>query len=274
MTAETLYFFLLGWVFVFGVIIGSFLNVVIYRYNTGAGLGGRSRCFTCGKTLKWYELIPVASYVIQGGKCRVCSSKISLQYPIVELTTGLLFAGAFLVSNGYLSLAYLCVQMAILMVIAVYDLRHKIIPDLFSYGFAALAFIYMLYELYLMGWQWDMIWPNLLAGPLYFMPFAALWLFSRGRWMGLGDAKLALGIGWFLGLSEAYISMLLAFWIGSIFGIVLVVKDMVKGRAQGMQKITMKSEIPFGPFLVLGLIIMLFFGDVLKEFFYNSFYIL
>src|ERR1700752_70221 len=82
--------------FVFGTIIGSFLNVVALRYNTGFSLGGRSRCFSCGKTLYWYKLIPLFSFLIQGGRCRKCHSQISIQYPLVEALTGLVFLGLFL----------------------------------------------------------------------------------------------------------------------------------------------------------------------------------
>lgn len=261
MNIASLDFLIAAWVFVFGAIIGSFLNVVIYRYNSGASLGGRSMCFTCGRTLHWYELVPILSYLLQRGKCRNCHSRISVQYPLVEAVTGLLFVGAFFVAQGYISFAYLIVQFSLLIVIGAYDIRHKIIPDLFSYMFAALALVYLLYEQYLLGWQWDMLWPDLLSGPIYFLPFALLWFVSRGRWMGFGDAKLALGIGWFLGLAHAYMSMLLAFWIGSIVGLLLILKDNYSAFSNKERAFTMKSEIPFGPFLILGLLITLFFNE-------------
>lgn len=255
---------LMVWVFVFGSIIGSFLNVVVYRYNSGATLGGRSMCFTCGKNLSWYELIPVFSFLLQRGRCRGCHSKISWQYPLVELLTGLLFLGAFIVAGSYVRFAYLLIQLSILMVIAVYDVRHKIIPDLFSYLFAGLSFLYLIYVLYLSGWQFAVLWPDLIAGIVYFAPFAAMWYFSKGRWMGFGDAKLALGIGWFLGMGQAYLAMLFAFWIGSIVGVFLIIRSKLTAISQGEEGITMKSEIPFGPFLILGLLIMLYFGSYIE----------
>jgi prepilin signal peptidase PulO-like enzyme (type II secretory pathway) len=252
---------LMLWVFLFGSIIGSFLNVVIYRYNSGASLGGRSMCFTCGKKLRWYELVPVFSFLFQRGRCRGCGSKISWQYPLVELTTGMLFLGAFIVAGSYLRFAYLLIQIALLVVISVYDLRHKIIPDLFSYLFAGFAFMYLVYVLYASGWQFELLWQDLIAGPVYFAPFAAMWYVSRGKWMGFGDAKLALGIGWFLGMGQAYLAMLFAFWIGSIVGVFLIVRSKLMAVSHGEEVVTMKSEIPFGPFLILGLLIMLYFGS-------------
>ena len=246
-------------VFMFGLIIGSFLNVVVYRYNSGITLGGRSMCFSCGKTLRWYELVPVFSFLIQGAKCRGCKTHISWQYPLVEFSTGLLFLGAFFVAKSYLDLAYLIIQFSLLMVISVYDLRHKIIPNLFSYLFAFLAFVYMCYALWAAGFQWDTAWPDLISGPVCFLPFAAMWYFSKGKWMGFGDAKLALGLGWFLGLGKAYLAILLSFWMGSIAGIFLILLSRSRSAISGSEKITMKSEIPFGPFLILGLLLMTFF---------------
>ena len=176
-------------VFLFGVIIGSFLNVVIYRFNTGAGVHGRSMCLSCGKQLSWYELIPLVSFAFQRGRCRACRSKLSWQYPLVELCTGLIFLGAFLSHGLSLMLPYLFIQLSLLMVIAVYDLRHTIIPDVFAYAFAALALSALLVKL--VGGVSDS-WIELLAGPALFTPFALLWWCSNGAWMGFGDAKLAL----------------------------------------------------------------------------------
>ncbi len=181
-------------IFIFGTIIGSFLNVVIYRYNTGTSITkGRSMCFSCGKTLVWYELVPVLSFIIQRGKCSGCGSKISWQYPLVEIITGLLFLLTFftLVSSGQVnifSITFLLIIMSIFVVISVYDIRHKIIPEGLVYGFILLSFIQLFFipNVGIIDW---------LAGPIFFLPFAMLWFFSKGQWMGFGDAKLALGIG-------------------------------------------------------------------------------
>ena len=265
-----LYFF----IFVFGLIIGSFLNVVIYRHNTGMTLGGRSMCFSCGKQLQWFELVPLFSFLFLRGKCSVCKSKISWQYPAVELATGLLFLGAYLtVSNVYL-LAYLLLQLSLLVVISVYDFRHKIIPDTFSYAFAGLALVKVV-VVFILNQNFSALLYGVAAGLVCFLPFAALWYFSKGKWMGFGDAKLALGIGWFLGIKDAPVAILLAFWIGALVGIAMIVYSHIEGFSRGQKKVTMKSEMPFGPFLILGLLIMIFLkpwvADFLSNFiFYSS----
>jgi leader peptidase (prepilin peptidase)/N-methyltransferase len=266
-------------VFLFGLIVGSFLNVVIYRYNTGMTLGGRSMCFSCGKTLQWYELFPLFSFVVQRGKCWKCKSHISWQYPLVEFITGLLFLGSYIVAENIVHFIYLLISMSLLMVISVYDFRHKIIPDLFAFLFAGFALIYTVY-LFIISGNSEMFLKYFLAGPLYFTPFAALWYFSKGKWMGFGDAKLAIGMGWFLGIENTYIAMLIAFWTGAIVGLILVAKAKIQQLSQHWwqrwwngryMSVTLKSEIPFGPFLILGLLAVTFFGSaihgIIQQFF-------
>src|SRR3989344_7311171 len=126
--------------FTLGLIIGSFLNVVIYRLHTGKSLGGRSTCMSCSTTLSWYELIPVFSFLGLKGRCKNCSTKISIQYPLVELATGLIFASLFLKLQTFgVSYVYYALMFSLLVVIAVYDLKHKIIPDKLSFIFGLLA---------------------------------------------------------------------------------------------------------------------------------------
>src|SRR3989344_8987856 len=124
--------------FVFGLIIGSFLNVVIIRLNTDKSFSGRSGCMACQNKLSWYELIPLFSFFVLKGRCRNCKSKISVQYPVVELISGIIFASLFLKFENVfyintlafsISYAYYVTMFSILLIIAVYDLRHKIIPD-------------------------------------------------------------------------------------------------------------------------------------------------
>ncbi len=237
--------------FSFGLIIGSFLNVVIYRYQTKT-LGGRSACMSCRTKLEFYELIPVLSYLALGGRCKSCKTKISMQYPAVELLTGVIFASIFFKFQDVfyadtavfaVTFAYYAVAFALLLVIAIYDLRHKIIPDQLAFMFGLLAFL-GLFLFNTVGFSPHM--PSLLeffSGIMTALPFATLWLVSRGAWMGLGDGKLAVGLGWLLGLSRAVSGVVVAFWSGAIIGIILLLTQKRYG---------MKSEIPFAPFLVLG----------------------
>ncbi len=239
--------------FIFGTLIGSFLNVVACRYKTGMTIGGRSKCFSCNKTLTWLELFPVASFVAQRGKCRKCRSRISWQYPVVEVGTGILFVLIFFYfpplsfASGVTTFFYLFIT-ALLMVITIYDSKHKIIPDPLVYTFSLVAFFFMF-----ISPDFSLRLPSLfhfLAGPLLALPFFLLWFFSKGKWMGLGDAKLAIGIGWTLGLSSGISAIILAFWIGAIISLFWM--------AVVFGKFKTHYEIPFGPYLVLGMYIVLF----------------
>jgi prepilin signal peptidase PulO-like enzyme (type II secretory pathway) len=247
-------------VFLFGLAIGSFLNVVIFRYNTGAGLNGRSACMHCNKTLTWYELIPLFSFLVQGGRCRKCKSKLSWQYFWVELSTACLFLLTFLMygegistPRGLISFIFSLIAWSLLVVIVVFDVKHKIIPDPFVYTFAALGFLHILF--FVPFQSTTVFYVSLLAGPILFLPFYLLWLVSNGRWIGLGDGKLALGIGWMLGLGYGLSAIVLAFWIGAVMSIFIMVIAQLKFNRKTL---TMKSEIPFAPFLILGYVLVYF----------------
>lgn len=239
-------FLLIIFIFVFGSIIGSFLNVVILRRGTGRGLGGRSRCAVTGKPLRWFELIPILSFLIQGGRSRHGNARISWQYPLVEFATGVGFVA--IVYNFYpflfirpesflLNILFYFAVYSFLVLIFVYDWHHKIIPDDFVYPLMILSLVAVFYgNPTLIGW---------LSGPILAAPILALWLITRGRGMGFGDVKLLLPIGWILGLSAGFAGLLIAFWLGAIYGIIVIIFGNKKW----------KSEIPFGPFIIIGAIL-------------------
>jgi len=214
---------------------------------------------SCQNKLAWYELIPLISFVVLVGRCRSCKTKISIQYPVVELISGLIFAGLFLKFQDIFFLnnlififtyAYYAVMFSLLVVIAFYDLRHKIIPDALAFVLGILAFA-GLFFFNVNGFYPHVpsIW-EFLSGLIIAAPFAFFWLVSKGKWMGLGDAKLAISLGWLLGLSSALSGVVLAFWIGAIVGLSLVIFSKKHG---------MKSEIPFAPYLVLGTLLAFIF---------------
>ncbi len=251
-----IYFF----VFILGAIIGSFLNVIIARYNTGESVGrGRSKCFSCGQTLAWYELIPIVSFLAQRGKCRNCGSKISIQYPIIEIITGSVFTLVWYVIAWKLSFqaggetaihaVYFWTIFSLLIVIAVYDIYHQIIPNGLVYAFIALSFLMLFIS------QRSFLW-DFLGGFVFFLFFASFWFFSGGKWMGLGDAKLALGIGWFLGFWLGLASIIFSFWLGAIVGLIFIFS----------KKFGLKSRIAFGPFLITGAFIGFLLSERLLEF--------
>lgn len=252
-------FVVLADVFIFGAIIGSFLNVVIYRYNSGTSpLTGRSQCFSCGKTLSWYELVPLLSFLVQRGRCRKCGVRLSWQYPIVEALSGIIFVAVFLLGKPLPETILLLLIFSTLLVLAVYDLRHQILPDGLVVLFAVLGLINFLLPINpALAFHFPYAW-TLLAGPMLFLPFGILWFVSNGRWLGLGDGKLSLGIGWFLGATLGASAVMLAFWIGAAYALVVIGVQKILGKTEG--KLSMQSEIPFGPFLVLGVFIVYFTG--------------
>lgn len=252
-------------IFALGLLIGSFLNVVIYRMNTGRSVvHGRSSCARCSRTLAWYELVPVFSFLALRGKCRTCKLDISFQYPLVELVTGIIFVilySKIVVLGGFGLVAWLVFLFAaavssILVVITVYDLRHKIIPDMAVYPFILLSLVSIVWKGFMVpGFA---ISTALFQGCVVALPFFLLWYFSKGKLMGFGDVKLALGIGWLTGLALGVSVFVLSFWVGGIAGLFLI----------GLTKrYGMKSEVPFGPFLVIGLFIVMVWGVTIQSLF-------
>jgi leader peptidase (prepilin peptidase)/N-methyltransferase len=247
-------------IFVFGTIIGSFLNVVIIRYGTGRSLGGRSMCAVTGKTLEWYELIPIVSFLIQGGRSRHSGTRISWQYPLVELFTGVVFvllASKFiLLAITYpkvflINLLFYFFVFSYLVMIFVYDMRHRIIPNGFLYPLAIIAFCGVFLLPVALGIRPTMstLW-GFLSGPIVALPLLALWAITKKKGMGLGDVKLVIPLGWLVGLSGGFAMLLMSFWIGAIIAVVLLVFG---GKH-------MKSEIPFGPFIIVGFAIVFLSG--------------
>ncbi len=252
-------------IFVFGLIIGSFLNVVILRLNTGRSVvSGRSKCAVCSTTLRWYELIPVFSFLGLRGKCRSCKSQISFQYPFVELITGVLFVILYtriflqqgLDLYSWVAFLFSIIVAALLIVVTIYDLRHKIIPDKIVYPFIVLSFVSIVWKVATIP-SFSFL-NALLAGFLLAAPFFFLWFFSKGRLMGFGDVKLALGVGWLVGIAGSISVFLLSFWLGAIIGLLLLGVS----RSYGM-----KSEIPFAPFMIVALAIVSLWGVTISTLF-------
>ena len=257
------YLYFLIAIFIFGIIIGSFLNVVIFRLGGGKSLGGRSHCMTCGKVLRVHELVPVFSFLFQAGRCTKCKSKLSWQYPLVELSAGvfavltaLIFIPHVFTLVSILTFLFFFSITCVLLVIAVYDIRHKIIPNKMVFLFIFLALV----NLFLVkGGLWAFGSPGapaFWAGILIPLPFAILFYLSRGTVMGFGDIKLMSGMGFLLGISSGISALMISFWLGAIFGIGLLIFG---------KKYKAKSQIPFGPFLVFSTILIMFFPITLDS---------
>lgn len=191
----------------------------------------------------------------QKGACKKCKSKISWQYPLVEFIAGAIFVLIFMTFPPFSALmaAITIIQIiiaCILLVISVYDIKHKIIPDSLAVALGVLALI----GLFVGGSSWwhpPSFWA-LIAGPLLAAPFALLWVVSRGTWMGLGDAKLMLGLGWMLGIGGGVNAIILAFWIAAAVSVIWLYVT--------YRRFKPRTEVPFGPYLILGTYIVLLFG--------------
>ena len=252
----------------FGTIIGSFLNVLILRYGKKP-ITGRSVCPSCKAVLEPYDLIPVLSWIFLRGRCRYCNAHISIQYPLVELGTGIAFA---LIGVAPIELMFKCLALpiaSIFIAIAVHDLRTTIIPDTWVLLLGALSLVAAILSVSDGYGSYATV---LLAGPLVALPLGGLWFFSRGTWMGFGDVKLALSIGWLLGIEGGLKALFLAFILGALVSVPLLVfssewwkRFRARLTPTAISQIApwqfkMKSEIPFGPFLVAACFIVWFAG--------------
>ena len=282
MTPDFFFYFI---IFLSGSAVGSFLNSIIYRLQTGESfLFQRSYCPNCKKILSWQDLIPLLSFLFLKGKCRYCQGKISWQYPLVEIATAVLFllilnsqfSGTPLggLSGGlisdqfpilnfqFLNFIYLLIVFCFLIIIFVYDLKHYIIPDKIIYPAIIVALVYNIFSFFIFHLSFKTFINPLLSAILASAFFLAIVLISRGKWMGWGDPKLAFFMGLLLGFPNILVALFLAFLIGAIIGVGLII----------FKKKALKSEIPFGPFLVTGTFIALFWGNNLINWYLHLFW--
>lgn len=245
--------------FIFGTAIGSFLNVLIWRLPREESIQGRSHCPHCQHQLKWVDLIPVLSILLQRGRCRYCRKPVSLRYPLIEIVTGLLFALAMWCSpiidlpSGLLFLK-IAVVIAICVVVFVIDLEHYLILDRVVFPAIILMLVFAL------------ILPatlttSLLGAATAFIPFWLLWAGSKGKWMGYGDVKFAAFMGLALGLRGVLVALFLSFVLGAVIGLLLI----AAGKKQ------LGSKVPFGTFLSVATIISILFGTQLWNLYWSLF---
>lgn len=255
--------------FVFGAIVGSFLNVVIYRMHTGRSLNGRSHCMSCGKILAWYELFPIFSFLYLRGSCKGCSAYIPPRYLIVEILTGLLFMLVWSVSaSDFILLSLNLILVSICVVMIVYDMRHMIIPDELTLMVSAIALCFFGYSLYIGGDYWILLMNNSIAAVSASFFFWGLWYMSKGKWIGFGDVKLALPFGFLVGLEGVFSMVVFSFWIGAIVSVALLGLERFSKRGKIRlhflpPSLTIKSEVPFAPFFISGfLLVKLLHADI------------
>lgn len=248
--------------FIFGVCIGSFLNVVIDRSFRGESLLGRSYCESCKRHLSGIDLIPLFSFLFLKGKCRACKVQLSLFYPLVELTTGVMFVVVYGITNYKLQIAsfseffsFVLLLFVISSLIAIFfaDLKYGIIPDIVLYPLTGFTLFYQFLILK------SFILNPLLAGVGAFLFFLTLYLITRGRGIGFGDVKYAFFMGLFLGFPAIVSGLYVAFLTGALVSLILVL--LAKKKLRG-------GTVPFGPFLVIGTFVGWWWGaQILKIFF-------
>ena len=276
-----LYFYI--FIFLIGLSVGSFFNVIIFRFGRpaperpssdidvplspvpnktkngsthhqlrhwGGHWGGRSKCLNCNSIIRWFDLIPVLSYFVLKGRCRKCNIKISPLYPVVEISTAtvllLLFLNTPVVS--YLT-ALNAFIILLLILVTFFDIRYLIIPDKILLLIAA-GIVILKLNLHMTDFYWLLI---TAFGLTSF--FAILYVVSKGKWMGFGDIKFIFLMGFLLGYPMGYLAIVTAIWLAAIFSIILLVQ----------KKATAKTEIPFGSFLSASTIIFIIFSNELQK---------
>lgn len=238
--------------------IGSFLNCLIWRLHKEATILGRSFCPKCNNMIAWYDNIPVLSFFILGRRCRNCKNDISWQYPVVELITGLLFVLALYFNFGegveinFIKLFRDLFLIAVMIIIFIYDLRWYLILDIIVLPASLIVLIFNLF----IGLNWqNLLISGIIGGSFFLLQFVV----SKGKWIGGGDIRLGLLMGFALGWPNVLVAIILAYLIGSVVSIGLVLSGKKKWG----------SQIPLGIFLSTATIITLFWGEEILSWYLN-----
>jgi prepilin signal peptidase PulO-like enzyme (type II secretory pathway) len=252
--------------FILGLIIGSFLNVVVYRAREVETLLGRSHCPKCKKIIHWYDNIPLLSYLLLKARCRNCKKNISWQYPLVEAATGIIFVltALYLIPPAdplhWLHLLFYLGIFSVFIVIFVYDAKYMEIPmSVLWIGVFWAVLYYLILDASTYNTAMSFTSLNIFSAGLSaaaaFLFFFALSYFSKETWMGAGDAYVALLVGLVTGWPLILFAMLCSFILGSVWG----------GALIAIKKKNMKSQIPFAPFLVSGAVLIIFLSQMVPS---------
>lgn len=272
--------------FLFGSAIGSFINVIALRFREEGRIwdrrivGGRSHCADCKKTLAWYELIPMLSFLIQAGRCRSCRKPISIQYFLVEALTGAawVFVPMRVLSelpSSYLVAALYAIAFSIFILLALIDIRLRIIPDELNVMLAVIgalvatllaaagegSFSFLGYYALIFGHAGGIVINRALAAAVGSLFFGLIVALTRGKAMGMGDVKFAIPLGILFGFPDIVVIIALAFIIGALVGMALIFNKKKK----------MHDAVPFGPFLVVGAALVFFFGFTMLRAYFGIF---
>lgn len=244
-------------IFIFGLIIGSFLNALIWRISVSRSIArGRSECPLCHHVLAPQDLFPVLSFVLLKGRCHYCRGAISWQYPLVECATAILFAGLGMVYGLTVVWGWAALISSLLLVIFVLDARYSIIPDSISIPLILIG----LGSIPLLGRDWLDVLLGVAVGGGFFL---LQWLVSRGKWVGDGDIRLGAAMGAILGWQLVLVALLLAYISGAVWAIYLL----SRGRT------AMHSKLPFGMFLAAATLVTLLWGQLMIDWYLSLLYI-
>ncbi len=250
----------LSFTFIFGLIIGSFLNCLIWRLHTGESLWGRSYCPKCKKKIVWYDNIPLISYFILRGRCRSCKKSISWQYPLIEFLAAFLFMFSFYLNAKTGSIDSFKILkdwfiISVMLIVLVYDLRWYLILD--KVMFPSLLVVLIINVV--LGFSWINLFISAIIGLSFFL---IQFVISKGAWIGGGDLRLGLFMGVALGHWKLIIlAIFLSYLIGSLVGLFLLFLNKKKWG----------SKMPLGVFLAMGTIITIFFGQVIVDWYFGLF---
>ncbi len=237
--------------FIYGLFIGSFLNVCIYRIPAGISLvKPPSHCGSCGHNLNYIDMLPVVNYIINQGKCKYCKAQYSVQYPLIELLNGILYALVALKYGFTVYSILYCLTISLLIVISFIDIKHKIIPDSLNITGAIIGIIFTIQD-------FSTLTDRLIGLGIGLSLFLAIALLTNA--MGGGDIKLMAVLGFIFGIKGVLFITLFSFIIGAIISLALIISKM-KSR---------KDEIPFGPFISLSALIYIFMGTELVTWYLN-----
>lgn len=237
--------------YILGLLIGSFLNVCIYRIPKEESIiTSPSHCTFCGNRIKWYDLIPLFSYLRLRGRCPSCKHIISIKYPIIEFTNMVAYGVIFYLFGYSVDMVFGCILFSTLLVISIIDVEHYIIPDGMNVFLLILGVVYSIIKnQFLYGFS------GFVAG---LVPLLLIYFITSGK-MGGGDIKLLAAAGWFLGWKNVLLSLFGASIIGSILSLILIA---IRIRSR-------EDRIPFGPYLSLGIVITFFYGDKILRWYLN-----
>ncbi|MEI6266832.1 MAG: prepilin peptidase [bacterium] len=283
-------------IFLLGLVIGSFINALEYRITEKKTMAGRSFCPHCKHQLAWYDLFPLLSFAFLGGNCRYCKKKISWQYPLIELITGITFVGVLLASpfatlydftkvaldlpilsqslalyqeNFFLisgiKLFLTLIVFSVLVLVALHDAKTGYILSTYVYVAAAMSFVIIILAFSggadmtnIISYFFPYLWSAIVPASIFF----SLYFFSKGKWMGAGDSELAVLMGLVLGYPLVIVAFYVTFIVGSVWSLIQIYIT---------KKAKMRSAIPLGPFMVLGIFVAYFYGQQMIDLYFKMF---